>query len=235
MRLAYALRGGLLAGLVLLGAPGASLAQAPPAAAEVEARPPRLSPWLLKGGLRLTHLSYSRTSTSWRLLMPVALATEYRLGSRVSLYAQLDADVQLAGTSLRRRRRGTVNADATFPAAALGVGARCYYGRPAGAATRQPGVPELGRYLALEAGAALSEVSARVNSATRGFVGTRSLLVPSLYALWGVQNRLRPHVLYDLNAGLGVLAPTRTNAEYFLPSHGWDVGAQVNIRLYFAH
>ncbi|MGI4833021.1 MAG: hypothetical protein ACRYFK_06115 [Janthinobacterium lividum] len=237
MLLACALRCGL-AGLVLLGAPRVSLAQAPPPAQvalpPVEAALSRLSPWLLKGGLRLTHLSYSRTSTNWRLLMPLSLATEYRVNSRFSLYAQLDTDMQLASTSLRRRRRAAVGAAATLPAAALGLGARCYYGRPAGAATQQPGVPELGKYLALEANATLSQASTRITGATRGFVGSRMLVVPALYALWGVQNRLRPHVLYDLSAGLGVLAPTRTNAEYYLPSHNWDVGAQVNIRLYLA-
>ncbi|NML66088.1 hypothetical protein HHL22_12815 [Hymenobacter sp. RP-2-7] len=229
MSLIYALRGGLL-GLVLWSAPRAGMAQAAAVPAAATSAPS--SPWLLKGGLRLTHLSYSRTATSWRLLMPLSLAAERRVGSRLSWYAQFDADMQLASTSLRRRR-AVVGSNTTLPAVALGLGARCYYGRPAGATRQQPGVPELGKYLALEASATLSQAGTSATSTTRGAVGNHNtLLVPALYALWGVQNRLRPHLLYDLSAGLGVLAPTRTNAEYYLPRHGWDVGAQVNIRFY---
>jgi hypothetical protein len=208
------------------------LAQAPPAADTTT----YLSPWLLKGGLRLTHLSYRRTDTNWQLLMPWSLATEYRLGSRFSVGAQLDADMQVASTSLRRRRRAAVGADATMPAASLGLGPRFYYGRPAGAATQQLGVPEWGKYLALEAGAAISQVSTRRAGAGWRSGRSQALLAPSLYALWGVQNRLRPHVLYDLNAGLGLLAPTRSASTDDLQlRHGWDVGAQVNVRLYFAN
>ncbi|MDJ0366765.1 hypothetical protein QMK33_16540 [Hymenobacter sp. H14-R3] len=50
------------------------------------------------------------------------------------------------------------------------------------------------------------------------------MLAPTVYALWGVQHRLRPCVLYDLNAGAGVLAPSYYNLERPSGSTHWNVG-----------
>lgn len=219
----------LLAALLALGAASTRAQRAPTDSLAA----PRSSAWLVKGGLRLTHFSYSRSGTSWRLLVPVSLAIERRLGSHFSLYAQLEPDMQLASAA-RRRRRSSAGADAGLYATAMALGSRYYYGRPAAAAPHPASAPEFGKYVALELGADITKASASVLSSARATAGGRSLLTPALYALWGIQNRLRPHLLYDLNAGLGVLAPTRSSAEYPLRSHGWDVGAQVNIRLYWA-
>ncbi|RZK62092.1 MAG: hypothetical protein EOO59_03465 [Hymenobacter sp.] len=209
--------------LSLFGAASASRAQAPPGPDSVRVRPAQ---WLVKGGLRFTHLSASRTSTSWQMLVPLSLAAERRLG-RASLYAQLDADVQLSSAGARRRRAAT---NTSLPTAALGMGGRYYYSRPTARQGYQPTAPEFGGYLALEAGASTTQAATR----SRSHASSRATLTPSLYVLWGTQNRLRHHFLWDLNAGLGLQAPVRIT-EYSLPQRSWDLGLQANIRLYWGN
>lgn len=222
MRLRYVITGCLLS---LLGAVGSGRAQAVPGADSTQGP---ATAWLVKGGLRLTHLSASSSSASWQMLVPWSLAVERRLG-RISLYTQLDADMQLTSVNVRRRRR-SAGPNTSFPTAALGVGGRYYYGHRAGSPGRRPGATELGRYLALEAGATLAQVAA-----AKGYPSGRGLLTPSLFALWGTQSYLRRHLLCDLNAGVGLLAPGRVPAEYALLHHGWDAGAQATIRLYWSN
>lgn len=65
---------------------------------------------------------------------------------------------------------------------------------------------------------------------------TPASLTPAVYALWGIQNRRLPHVLYDLKVGVGVLAPVRYyNFERIGGTTHWNAGAQVNIRLYLVN
>lgn len=217
-------------GMLLAGAGGKAAAQttAPEPA-------PSLPAFVAEGGLHLTQLSVSRSSSNWQAVVPAALGLEYRLNSRFSLYTQLGATVQLANDARSRRRMAVRTA---LPAAALGLGGRCYYSRPAGA-LRPAEAAEFGRYLALEAGAELTQSQ---RPATRGLSASRrpswnsaALLSPYLFARWGVQNRWRSHLLYDLNAGLGLVAPSRPAAEYTGANHRLDIAVQVNVSLYVAN
>lgn len=208
-------------GATLLG-PAASHAQAlPPDSA---ARAPCL---LLKAGLRLTRLHYVHDGQTWQLLVPLSLGAEYRLAPRLSLYGIAEADLTASRTAYRRRnaRNGSVSA------ADGGLGARYYYGRPR-AGHLAAASPEFGKYLALESGAAWQQLA--ITGASRRNVPAS--LTPSVFARWGIQNRLLPHLLYDLDAGLGVLAPA--HYYHFERARGaahWNMGAQVNIRLYFGN
>lgn len=197
----------------------------------------RLPTWVWKGGLRLTHLSYSRTTTDWQLLVPASVNLEYRLGSRCSLYTQLDADMQF--TSQLRARRGRRAAGTPLvPAAALALGGRYYYGRPAGTLSYQREAPEFGKYLALEGGGDLTQTNSygpRPGGVARSPNRNNAVLLsPYLFVRWGIQNCLRPHLLYDLNAGLGLVAPARPTAEYTGDNYRLDVAAQVNVSIYLA-
>ena len=197
---------------------------------------PRLPAFVAKGGLRLTQFSVSRHSSNWQAVVPAALGLEYRLNSRFSLYTQLDANIQLANDA--RKRRGMAVRTA-LPTAAVGLGGRCYYSRPSGTLHATAEAPTFGRYIALEAGC---EQTQSQRPTARGLAVSRrpawnntALLAPYLFARWGVQNRWRSHVLYDLNAGLGLVAPVRPAAEYTGANHRLDVAAQVNVSLYVAN
>lgn len=210
------LSSGLLLAAVALHAqsPGADSTQAPQ-------RPPTL---LGKAGLRLTRLRYAHASQAWQFLLPLSLGAEYRVAPRVSLYTQLEADLLTTHTS--SRRRGSQGNALSAASAALGV--RYYYGRAHQAA------PIFGRYLALEGSADWEQLTTSTSQSARRRRTTPAVLTPGVYALWGVQHRLRPHVLYDLNAGAGVLAPAYYNIERPHGSTHWNVGGQVNLRLYFS-
>ena len=220
MGLRYFLNRVLLSG-GLLGAAAGSHAQAPAS---------QPAPWVLKAGLRLTHLHYAHNSQAWQLLLPLSLGAEYRVAPRVSLYGQLEADLLASNTSRQAARRQAPRS--ALEAATLGLGLRYYYGRPRRAGDPETG-PEFGKYLALEGAADWQQLpTGRLRNTSRRT--TPAVLTPALYALWGIQNRLRPHALYDLNAGLGLLAPAQYNFERVGAANHWDVGAQVNIRLYFS-
>lgn len=197
---------------------------------------PRLPAFVAKGGLRLTQFSASRHSSAWQAIVPVAVSLEYRLNSRFSLYTELDANVQLANDARSRRKMAVRTA---LPTTALGLGGRYYYGRPGGALRATAEAPAFGRYVALETGCELTQSQ---RSAARGLAVSRrpawnnaALLAPYVFARWGVQNRWRSHMLYDLNAGLGLVAPVRPAAEYTGANHRLDVAAQVNVSLYVAN
>lgn len=204
----------------LLLSTAASHAQAP--AIDSARRP---APLVLKAGLRLTHLNYAHDNKSWQFLVPLSLGAEYRLAPAYSLYGLLEADM-LASPARTRRRTTTT---ATVPNAMLSFGVRHYYGRPPVDAQRTS--TEFGRYLALDGSAEWQQLA---TTARRRLVP--ATLTPAVYALWGMQNRLRRHVLYDLNAGLGLLAP----AHYYYIERAsgttpWNVGAQINIRLFISN
>lgn len=199
---------------------------------------PHLPAVVVKGGLRLTHLSLSRQSSNWQALVPASLNLEYRLSSRYSLYTQLDADVQLIRDA-RSRRSHAAAVRTSLPTAALGLGGRYYYGRPTGALRAVATAPNFGRYVALEAG---SELAQAQRPTARGLAVSRrpawnstALFSPYFFARWGVQNHLRSHVLYDLNVGLGLIAPVRPAAEYTGANHRVDIAGQVNVSLYVAN
>jgi hypothetical protein len=208
----------LLLGAGLLASSHAALAQR--AAPDSVPRPHSL---LLKAGLRLTHLRYAHDSKSWQVQLPLSLGAEYRVASRLSVYTQLEADMQASYTTIRRRttRRNALAAGT----AALGV--RYYYGGGPQA------VPRFGRYLALEGTADWEQLADARWLRTRGSrLTTPAVLTPGIYALWGVQHRLRGHTYYDMSAGAGLLAPAYYNVERPGPASRWNVGGQATIRLY---
>ncbi|MVN78333.1 hypothetical protein GO988_18540 [Hymenobacter sp. HMF4947] len=186
------------------------------------------APLLLKVGLRLTHLHYAHDSQAWQFLLPLSLGAEYRVAPRLSLYGQAEADLLTASQATGRRR---VRQQSALSGAAINLGLRYYYGQPKTTGSRTPS-PEFGKYLALDGGADWQQLT------TTGGVGRRqrtmpASLTPAMYALWGIQNRLLPHVLYDLNAGVGLLAPVHYyNFERISGTTHWNAGAQVNIRVY---
>ncbi len=205
--------------IMLLGAglcTFASSALAQGAAPDSVQRPRSL---LLKGGLRLTHLRYTYDSKSWQVQLPLSLGVEYRIAPRLSLYAQAEADMQANYTTTRRRATRS-NA---LAAANVALGVRYYYGGGPQA------VPRFGRYLALEGTTDWAQLPATRLRARRT---TPTVLIPGVYALWGVQHRLRGHTYYDLNAGAGLLAPAYYNFERPGGANRWNVGGQANIRLY---
>ncbi|GAB3635654.1 hypothetical protein GCM10027422_12440 [Hymenobacter arcticus] len=218
----YFLKRALLSNALLL-ATGALHAQslAPDSTqAQVPQRPPTL---LSKAGLRLTRLRYSHDNQAWQFLLPLSLGAEYRAAPRISIYTQLEADLLTSYAS--GRRRGGQSGAVSAASAALGV--RYYYGRAHQAA------PIFGRYLALEGSADWEQLTTSTLRSARRRTSP-AVLTPGVYVLWGVQHRLRPHLLYDLNAGAGVLAPAYYNVERPSGSTHWNVGGQVNLRLYFS-
>lgn len=218
----YLLKGMLLASSLLLAT--ASAAQTAPAAADSVSRPPQV---MYKLGLRLTHLRYSHDSKAWQFLLPLSLGVEYRVAPRLSIYTQFEADMLTSYTNARRR--GAQNG--SLSAASLALGVRYYYGR-VGHAT-----PVFGRYLALEGSTdweQLTNASFVSVSGSGRRRTTPAVLTPGIYALWGVQHRLRSHLLYDINAGAGLLAPAYYNYERPAAASHWNVGGQATIRLYFA-
>lgn len=217
----YFLKRALLSTTLLL-ATGALHAQSlVPDSAQAAQRPPTL---LGKAGLRLTRLRYSHDNQAWQFLLPLSLGAEYRVAPRLSLYTQLEADLLTSYTS--GRRRGGQNG--ALSAASVALGVRYYYGRAHQAA------PIFGRYLALEGSADWEQLTTSTSQSARRRRTSPAVLTPGVYVLWGVQHRLRPHVLYDLNAGAGVLAPAYYNVERPSGSTHWNVGGQVNLRLYFS-
>jgi hypothetical protein len=179
---------------------------------------------LLKAGLRLTHLRYAHDSKSWQVQLPLSLGAEYRLAPRLSVYTQLEADMQASNTSIRRR---PTQRDA-LAAATAALGFRYYYGGGPRA------VPRFGRYLALEGTADWEQLTAArwLRARSGGRRTTPTVLTPGIYALWGVQHRLRGHSYYDMSAGAGVLAPAYYNVERPGAASRWNVGGQATIRLY---
>ena len=218
----YLLKGMLLAGSLLLATAGA--AQVAPAPTDSVPRPPQV---LYKLGLRVTHLRYAHDSRAWQFLLPLSLGVEYRVAPRLSLYNQFEADMLTSYTS--GRRRGGQNG--SLSAASLALGVRYYYGQVGRAA------PVFGRYLALE-GSTDWEQQPNARFVSVSGSGRRrttpAVLTPGIYALWGVQHRLRGHLLYDINAGAGVLAPAYYNYERPAATNHWNVGGQATIRLYLA-
>jgi hypothetical protein len=184
--------------------------------------PPRL---LVKTGLRLTHLRYSSESQTWQFIVPASLGVEYRLNPRFSIYGLAEADLRASNVFAKRRRQAV----SAIPSAGLDMGLRYYYGQPKQLAARRAS-ESYGNYLALEGGVERNEIAANYLNRMRRQMPTS--LTPSLYLLWGTQHRLRQFALYDVNAGLGVLAPPYYNFEHLGAAH-YDVAAQVNIRIYY--
>jgi hypothetical protein len=217
----------LKTGIVILGLLGLAFGAKAQAVAPDSAHwpaPPRV---LLKAGLRLTHFSYSGSSQSWRVVVPLSVGVEYRLSPRFAFYGQADTDLQ-ATRNAGGRRGGQRN---LLPSATLGMGLRYYY--------RQPGQghPRLtssiyGNYLALEGNIERTELTGTYLTVNQSRRQTPTSLTPGVYAYWGTQHRLRRAMLYDVNAGLGVQTPPYYNYESVAPAR-YDLTAQVNLRLYW--
>jgi hypothetical protein len=207
---------GLLPGPALTALAQPIGATAPPVA---EASPK----WLLKSGLRLTHLFYLPDSRNWQLVLPSSLGLEYRLEPRFSLYAQAEADVSAGRGTRGRRGRATLPAAST----SLGVGARYYFNQPAAAGPPHQ-AERWGNYLALEFNAELAQGAQR---GRRGRGPNAGLATPAVFAFYGAQHSgPGRRLLYDVNAGLGIEAPAYASEPR--ASHPWDVVAQVNLRAY---
>lgn len=185
---------------------------------------PRL---LCKGGLRLNHLLYLSDQQGWQLVLPSSMGLEYRLSPRLALYTQLEVD--LAASRRSRGRRGR----APLPTASTDValGGRYYFNQPAtGNSSAHP--EPWGNYLALEGSAELAQIG-RGGRPTRN--PTSGRVTPAFFALCGTQHRgPGRRLLYDLNAGLGIVAPlaAAADAKRSLP---WSVASQVNLRVYLVN
>jgi hypothetical protein len=204
----------LSTGLLLSGLQGQVLAQAAPAAS------PKL---LVKAGLRLNHLFYLPDGRNWQLVLPASLGLEYRLKPRFSLYAQAEADV-----SAGRRPRGRRGA-LTLPTSStsLSLGGRYYFNQPIANGLPHKDAEPWGNYVALEFSTDLASTARR---GRRGRSLTPGQGTPAVFALCGTQHRgPGRRLLYDLNAGLGIEAPSYA-AEPKAP-RAWDVAAQVNLRV----
>lgn len=208
------------------------LLPAPVAFAQVQATPdfsppvaasPRL---LLKSGLRLTHLFYLPDARSWQLLLPLSFGLEYRFSPRFSAYAQAEVDIS-AGRAPRGRRGA-----ALLPTSgtSIGVGTRYYFNQ---SATASASPEPWGNYVALEASTELAQINSWRGRRGRGVSVGR--VTPALFVLCGTQHRgPGHHLLYDLNAGLGIEAPPAYSAEASTRPP-WDVAAQINLRVYVAN
>ena len=108
---------------------------------------------LLKAGLRLTHFSYSGSSQTWRVVVPLSVGAEYRLLPRLAFYGQADADLQASRAAGRRGARRNL-----LPSAALGLGLRYYYRQPDQGHPRRTTSP-FGNYLALEGSVERTELA----------------------------------------------------------------------------
>ena len=190
--------------------------------------PPRLR---LKAGSNLAHLVIS-PDVRGSLVVPRALGAEYRVGPRLSLYAQAEAYLPTGRATSNRRARAAL----PLPGGTGALGVRYYYhhARSTDSLARRPA--RFGDYLALEGSGEWQELTA-ARSRGRRRSATPSRLVPGMYALVGTQRGWAGHpLLFDASAGLGVQAP----AQYYarpeqVPTHAWAVAAQVNLRVYFGH
>ncbi len=221
MSLSYSLKCSLLSAS-LLGLTVAAPAQSIAPDVSRAAVPPHL---LLKMGLRLTHLSYSPGSQTWRLVVPASASAEYRLAPRFSIYGSAEADLQASHLAMRRRRVAT----SSLPSAGLAMGLRCYYDQSKRTGAEHAGGP-YGNYLALEGGVVREEIAGTYLTQFHRRMPTS--LTPSVYALWGTQHQFRRFALYDVNAGFGIKMPPYYNFEHIGPAH-YDVAVQVNIRIYY--
>ncbi|MGI4887289.1 MAG: hypothetical protein ACRYFR_20215 [Janthinobacterium lividum] len=180
----------------------------------------------LKAGFNFAHLVIS-PDVRGRLVVPLALGAEYRVGPRLSLYAQAEAYLP---TGNRRARAALPLLGGTGA-----LGARCYYhhARAADSLTSRPA--RFGDYLALEGSGQWQELAAARGRGRNRTVPAR--LVPGVYALWGTQRGWAGHpLLFDANAGLGLQAPARYYSRpEQAPAHAWAVAAQINLRVYFGH
>jgi hypothetical protein len=185
--------------------------------------PPRV---LLKAGLRLTHFSYSGSSQTWRVVVPLSVGAEYRLSPRLAFYGQADTDLQASRAAGRRAGRRN-----WLPSAALGLGLRYYYRQPDQSHPRRT-TSAFGNYLALEGNVERNELTGTYLTVSSSRRQMPTSLTPGVYAYWGTQHHLRRAMLYDINAGLGVQTPAYYNYESVTPAR-YDLTAQVNLRLYW--
>jgi hypothetical protein len=219
----YALKAGIVS-LGLVGLTFGSRAQVVAPDSAHWPAPPRV---LLKAGLRLTHFSYSGTSQTWQVVVPLSVGAEYRLSSQLAFYGQADADLQASRRTGRRSARPNL-----LPSAGLGLGVRYYYSQPGQGQPRRNG-RLYGNYLALEGNVERNEVAAQYLNTNLSRRQKPTSLTPGVYAYWGTQHRLRRALLYDINAGVGLQAPPYYNYESLTPAH-YNLTAQVNLRLYWS-
>lgn len=209
----------LLSGL-LLASTANCLAQTAPAPVVPPTAAPETAPdkLLLKVGLNTGRAFRYSGYYGLAARLPVSVGAEYLLSPKFTLYAQLDADVQLS-------RRNEYFGDQHFaiPTGAVGIGARYYYNQAGRARHHRPHGPFAGNYLALEA-----------HTELRQRYGTSTEVAPGLNLLWGMQRRLGRSFLFDFNvgAGLGPVA-SRTGFGIRNPGSNVNITTQINLSVYF--
>lgn len=225
----------LLPGFLLLAGTTASVGQTAfpsvllATAAPADNAPPKL---LLKVGLNAARVL--RPGSYYGLLhgLPVSVAAEYALRSKVTVYGQLDTDVALHSRPVLFGERNPL-----IPTGALSLGARYYYNQTGGASHNPAHGPFLGNYLAVGAHTEMVQYftyqgpPARLPAAASRTLHTA--YIPTLNLLWGTQRRLGHNFLLDFNAGVGLGANRRSRyTSAYLPS-SINPSVQVNLGIYF--
>ena len=211
----------LLPGLLILTGTAASHGQTvPPTTSEAVAAPvtpgeaaPRNL--LLKVGFNAGRSIRWGGYEGWLGRTPIALAAEYALGPKFTLYGQVDADLM----ALRRLS----SEGPTYPvlsSGAVGVGGRYYYNQEGRARNNRAHGLFIGNYVGLEAHTELEK-----------FGNFR--IGPSLNAIWGMQRRLGRNFLFDFNAGIGY-GPNSDATTGYRTSAG-TIATQFNLGIYFGH
>jgi len=228
----------------LLALPVLTRAQAPvplpesPVPTAITAPAPRRL--LLKLGLTPSRLlpQYRRNGFNW--VVAPSVGAEYQLGPHISLYGQADIDFSFSHRDYYAS--GVPEKEALVHSGALGLGLRYYYNQAGRERHHRVHGAFQGNYLALEVLTELDRIRYYFYDISYPYPGTESIeyriqTTPLLNAYWGLQRRLGKHFLYDVNAGVGIIA--KPTADYYYPFYRRDRtlyylnGAfAVNLRLY---
>lgn len=229
----------------LLALPVLTHAQAPAPPTETPipaaATPPAPRRLLLKLGLTPSRLLPQYRYSGFNWVVAPSVGAEYQLGPHVSLYGQADVDFSLSHRDYYLS--GTREKEALVHSGALGLGLRYYYNQAGRERHNRAHGAFQGNYLALEALTELDRIRYFLyDNISYPYPGTESVeyrtqASPLLNVYWGLQRRLGKHFLYDVNAGVGVIA--KPVADYYYPFYRRDRtlyyldGAfAINLRLY---
>lgn len=213
-----------------------------PVQTEMATTGPVPRPYLLKIGFTPSRLlpEYRYDGLNW--VVAPSLGAEYQLGRHVNLYGQADVDFAVA----RRYTYygGSNDKEALVHSGAVGLGVRYYYNQAGRERHNRAHGPFMGNYLALESTVELyhrqfySYAYGTYPNPTPLRIGYHTELTPLVNLYWGMQRRVGQHFLYDVNAGIGVLArPTYYYGYYYAyynnPLYRFTPDLAINLRLYF--
>jgi hypothetical protein len=174
------------------------------------------SKMLLKVGLNAGRAFQWGGYAGWLSKVPITVGTEYAINSKFTLYGQLDTDFGVPfRTSYYGERSNLV------PSGAIGLGGRYYYNQEKRALRGRAHGRFIGNYVGLE-----------LHTEMRRLYGRQVEFSPALNAVWGLQRRLSPYFLLDLNAGVG-LGPNRNYANLATMSGPLTITTQLNLGIYF--